>query len=342
MNQQVRQSKQPSNTAAFNATNTSNLPILINQSKIRSDIGQLRGSIHAKNKTQAKVFADLNDKQMSALLGVAGTGKTFLALAKGIELLLSGKVSTIVLARPAVEAGEKLGYLPGDIHEKLGPYMAPLTSIIDPLFKKASDKIEQSEHQNAEFFDPPSENAKGKGKSSNGNRDDSGYKEERRDALETIKLKIYQHIEIVPIGFMQGRTFNDAYIIIDEAQNMSKEQVKMAMTRLGFGSRMVFTGDPDQCNLPNRGNKLDGMSYIYSVLEKMRDLALAKNNFDLARPIYWHEFEPADNVRDPLVALAAEAIHAIDGTTPPKYTKKCEPINVKTGPQAALPAPIAG
>jgi phosphate starvation-inducible PhoH-like protein len=161
-------------------------------------------------------------------IGPAGTGKTYLAMAQAVTYLLSKRVSRIVLARPAVEAGEKLGFLPGDLQEKVNPYLRPL---YDALY----------------------------------------------DMLDIEKAEKYLErgaIEVAPLAFMRGRTLNDAFVILDEAQNTTTEQMKMFLTRLGFGSKAVVTGDVTQIDLPlgrTSGlvqamevvGKIDGISFVY-------------------------------------------------------------------------------
>jgi phosphate starvation-inducible PhoH-like protein len=161
-------------------------------------------------------------------IGPAGTGKTYLAMAQAVSFLVAKKVSRIILARPAVEAGEKLGFLPGDLQEKVNPYLRPL---YDALY----------------------------------------------DMLETERVARYLErgtIEIAPIAFMRGRTLNDSFVILDEAQNTTTEQMKMFLTRLGFGSKAVVTGDVTQIDLPTGRmsglveamkvvGAIDGISFIY-------------------------------------------------------------------------------
>jgi phosphate starvation-inducible PhoH-like protein len=161
-------------------------------------------------------------------IGPAGTGKTYLAMAQAVSYLIAKKVSRIILARPAVEAGEKLGFLPGDLQEKVNPYLRPL---YDALY----------------------------------------------DMLETDRVARYIErgtIEIAPIAFMRGRTLNDSFVILDEAQNTTSEQMKMFLTRLGFGSKAVITGDVTQIDLPTGRmsglveamkvvSAVDGISFIY-------------------------------------------------------------------------------
>jgi phosphate starvation-inducible PhoH-like protein len=161
-------------------------------------------------------------------IGPAGTGKTYLAMAMAINALLKKQISRIVLARPAVEAGEKLGFLPGDMFEKVNPYLRPL---YDALF----DMIE---------------------------------------AEKVAKLIDRGTIEIAPLAFMRGRTLNDSFIILDEAQNTTSEQMKMYLTRLGYNSKTVITGDITQIDLPHGRasglilaekilNDVDGIKFIY-------------------------------------------------------------------------------
>jgi phosphate starvation-inducible PhoH-like protein len=161
-------------------------------------------------------------------IGPAGTGKTYLAMAQAVSFLVAKKVSRIILARPAVEAGEKLGFLPGDLQEKVNPYLRPL---YDALY----------------------------------------------DMLDTERVARYLErgtIEIAPIAFMRGRTLNDSFVILDEAQNTTSEQMKMFLTRLGFGSKAVITGDITQIDLPTGRpsglieamkvvNDIEGISFIY-------------------------------------------------------------------------------
>ena len=140
-------------------------------------------------------------------VGPAGTGKTYLAMAQAVSYLLAKKVNRIILARPAVEAGEKLGFLPGDLQEKVNPYLRPL---YDALY-------------------------------------------DMMDTEKATRLVERGTIEVAPIAFMRGRTLNDAFVILDEAQNTTSEQMKMFLTRLGFGSKAVVTGDITQIDLPQSG-----------------------------------------------------------------------------------------
>jgi phosphate starvation-inducible PhoH-like protein len=157
-------------------------------------------------------------------IGPAGTGKTYLAMAMAISSLLKKQVNRIILARPAVEAGERLGFLPGDMYEKVNPYLRPL---YDALF-------------------------------------------DMMDAERAHRLMDQGIIEIAPLAFMRGRTLNDSFIILDEAQNTTSEQMKMYLTRLGFNSKTVITGDVTQVDLPS--GKTSGLIEIETILKGVREL----------------------------------------------------------------------
>lgn len=172
-----------------------------------------------KTETQGLYIEAIKMHDIVIGIGPAGTGKTYLAMAMAINALLKKEVSRIVLARPAIEAGEKLGFLPGDIYEKINPYLRPL---YDALF----------------------------------------------DMMDTEKAgKLIENgvIEIAPLAFMRGRTLNDSFIILDEAQNTTAEQMKMYLTRLGFNSRTVITGDTTQIDLPQ--GKPSGLMEIEHILK---------------------------------------------------------------------------
>jgi phosphate starvation-inducible PhoH-like protein len=181
-----------------------------------------------KSVTQRKYLDAIDQHDIVFGIGPAGTGKTYLAMAQAVAFLVAKKVSRIILARPAVEAGEKLGFLPGDLQEKVNPYLRPL---YDALY----------------------------------------------DMLDVERVERYIErgtIEIAPIAFMRGRTLNDAFVILDEAQNTTSEQMKMFLTRLGFGAKAVITGDVTQIDLPTGRmsglveamkivNSIEGISFIY-------------------------------------------------------------------------------
>ncbi len=199
-----------------------------------------RKNIRPQNENQQAFMDAVDTTPLVFAAGAAGTGKTYVAIAKAVEALEAGKVRRIVLSRPAVEAGESLGYLPGDMEEKLSPYLRPL---YDALCDRLSSK--------------------------------------RLKALTAEGV-----IEIAPIAFMRGRTLNNAFVVIDEAQNCTYGQLKMLLTRLGWNSTMVVTGDPAQSDL------LTGMSGLDDVCRKLEGLS----SVEIIR------FEKSDVVRHPLVA----------------------------------------
>jgi len=162
-------------------------------------------TIRPKTANQKKYVDAIDTNTITFGIGPAGSGKTYLAMAKAIQALQAKQVNRIILTRPAVEAGERLGFLPGTLHEKIDPYLRP-------LFDALHDMIDQ-------------------------------------DAIP--RLMSSGVIEVAPLAYMRGRTLNDAFIILDEAQNTTGEQMKMFLTRLGFGSKMVVTGDVTQVDLPN-------------------------------------------------------------------------------------------
>jgi phosphate starvation-inducible PhoH-like protein len=211
--------------------------------------GPRGGSVSPKTKTQARYMEMLGRHDVTFGLGPAGTGKTFLAVAHGAGMLMRGEVDRLIITRPAVEAGEKLGFLPGDLTEKVDPYMAPvwesLTQIIGP---------EQLRR--------------------------------RRDKGE---------IEVAPIAFMRGRTLSHAYIIADEAQNTSRLQMKMVLTRLGEGSKMAVTGDPSQIDLLNPADS--GLAHAVAILEGVEGVGVTR-------------FSSEDVVRHPMVARIVKAYDA--------------------------------
>ena len=215
-----------------------------------------RGAVGAKTAAQARYLEALAGHDLVFGLGPAGTGKTFLAVAHGASLLRSGQVERLVVTRPAVEAGERLGFLPGDLTEKVDPYMAPVwEAMIDIL---GADALRR-----------------------------------RRERGE---------IEVAPIAFMRGRTLAHAFVIVDEAQNTSRLQMKMVLTRLGEGSRMAVTGDPSQVDLVNPADS--GLIHAVSILEALQGVAVTR-------------FSTADVVRHPLVGRIVEAYDA-DTARPPR------------------------
>ncbi len=184
--------------------------------------------ITAKSANQRRYLEAIEGHDIVFGIGPAGTGKTYLAMAQAVNYLLAKKVSRIILARPAVEAGEKLGFLPGDLQEKVNPYLRPLYDALYDMMdlEKAERMLERGT------------------------------------------------IEVAPIAFMRGRTLNDAFVVLDEAQNTTPEQMKMFLTRLGFGSKAVVTGDITQIDLPSGRTsglveamhvvgKIEGISFVY-------------------------------------------------------------------------------
>lgn len=195
-------------------------------------------------------------------IGPAGTGKTYLAVAMAVSALASERVRSIILTRPAVEAGEKLGFLPGDMAQKVDPYLRPLTDALN-------DMLGQDRSQ------------------------------------ELVERGI---IEIAPLAFMRGRTLNNAFIILDEAQNTTREQMKMFLTRIGFGAKAVVTGDVSQVDLPKGAPS--GLVDAERVLRRVKGISI-------------NHFTSADVVRHPLVARIVDAYDArgrvSEGTSAPKH-----------------------
>lgn len=208
-----------------------------------------RPDLHARTPTQGDYLQCILDHDISFGIGPAGTGKTYLAVACAVDALERGSVERIVLTRPAVEAGERLGFLPGDLTQKVDPYLRPL---YDALFDLMG-------------FD------------------------------KTQRLLERQTIEIAPLAYMRGRTLNNAFVILDEAQNTTPEQMKMFLTRIGFGSKAVVTGDITQTDLP-RGIT-SGLLQAQQVLRGVRGIGFT-------------DFTAADVVRHPLVARIIQAYDA--------------------------------
>jgi len=187
-------------------------------------------------------------------IGPAGTGKTYLAVACAVQSIINDEVQRILLVRPAVEAGEKLGFLPGDLAQKIDPYLRPL---YDALYEMLG--------------------------------------------VDTVTKMIERNIiEIAPLAYMRGRTLNDSYIILDEAQNTTKEQMKMFLTRIGFGSTAVITGDATQIDLPK--GQQSGLTHAIKVLENVKDISFTY-------------FQSKDVVRHPLVQQIVDAYESIESET---------------------------
>ena len=190
-----------------------------------SFLSGLRKDIKARSLNQQAYLSALKDYEMVFAIGPAGTGKTYLAVAAAVSCLLAKKIKRIILTRPAVEAGEKLGYLPGDLAEKVNPYLRPLYDALHDMLDYAR-------------------------------------------VGEMLETGV---IEVAPLAFMRGRTLNNSFIILDEAQNTTVEQMKMFLTRLGFGSKAVITGDITQVDLPS--GKLSGLKQVKDILDGIEGIA---------------------------------------------------------------------
>ncbi|MCD6361944.1 MAG: PhoH family protein [Armatimonadetes bacterium] len=177
---------------------------------------------------QARYVRDLQEAELTFCIGPAGTGKTFLAMAAAINALKSGEVSRLVLTRPIVEAGEQLGFLPGDMLEKVDPYLRPLYDALHDII--GPDR--------------------------------------------TRRLRDHGALEVLPLAYMRGRTLNDAFMVLDEAQNATPGQVKMFLTRMGYGSRMVVTGDITQSDLPDGVE--NGLAHALEILEPVAGVRVAR------------------------------------------------------------------
>jgi len=205
-----------------------------------------RKSVIARSKKQSDYIKALRENDITLALGPAGTGKSFLAVSVAITLLMEKKIERVILSRPAVEAGEKLGFLPGDMKEKVDPYLRPLYDALYELFgaERIDKKIETGE------------------------------------------------IEIAPLAFMRGRTLNNCFAILDEAQNATETQIKMFLTRIGEKSKLVVNGDPSQIDLLNKSHS--GLVKSKNILEKIKEIKIV-------------EFDHEDVVRHPLVSKIIRA-----------------------------------
>jgi phosphate starvation-inducible PhoH-like protein len=208
-----------------------------------------RLDLQARTPNQQTYLDNIASHDITLGIGPAGTGKTYLAVASAVDALERSAVQRIVLTRPAVEAGERLGYLPGDLTQKIDPYLRPLYDALYELM--GFDKVQK--------------------------------------AFER------QQLEVAPLAFMRGRTLNNAFIILDEAQNTTAEQMKMFLTRIGFGSKAVITGDVSQIDLPK--TQLSGLVDAEKVLKKVQGIAISR-------------FTSSDVVRHPLVARIVDAYDA--------------------------------
>lgn len=211
-----------------------------------------KGNIRPRGLNQQRYVRAVQTHDINFGVGPAGTGKTYLAVACAVESLLRDEVERILLVRPAVEAGEKLGFLPGDLSQKVDPYLRPL---YDALYEMLG--------------------------------------------VETVgKLIERQVIEIAPLAYMRGRTLNNAYIILDESQNTTREQMKMFLTRIGFGSTAVVTGDMSQIDLPK--GTASGLAHACEVLKNVEDISFTF-------------FQSKDVVRHPLVQQIVDAYDLFEG-----------------------------
>lgn len=210
-----------------------------------------KGTVKPRGDNQQKYVQKVRTHDINFGIGPAGTGKTYLAVACAVEALIQDEIERILLVRPAVEAGEKLGFLPGDLAQKVDPYLRPL---YDALYEMLG--------------------------------------------FETVgKLIEKSVIEVAPLAYMRGRTLNNAFVILDESQNTTREQMKMFLTRIGFGSTAVITGDPSQIDLP-RG-QASGLKHAISVLEKVDGISFC-------------HFTSKDVVRHPIVQRIVEAYDAFE------------------------------
>ena len=205
-----------------------------------------RADLRARTPTQSLYLENIANHDITFGIGPAGTGKTYLAVACAVDALERSSVQRIVLTRPAVEAGERLGFLPGNLSEKVDPYLRPLYDALHDLM--GFDKVQKAFERNA--------------------------------------------LEIAPLAFMRGRTLNNAFIILDEAQNTTPEQMKMFLTRIGFGAKAVVTGDVSQIDLPK--TQLSGLVDAERVMKRVKGIAVT-------------HFTSADVVRHPLVARIVDA-----------------------------------
>jgi phosphate starvation-inducible PhoH-like protein len=217
----------------------------------RVEVKTRKKLVEPRTEAQKAYVKSLFDHEMAFGIGPAGTGKTYLAVAVGVNMLINGHVDKIILSRPAVEAGEKLGYLPGDMKDKVDPYMQPLYDALNDFLPG-------------------------------------------KQAAKMMEEKV---IEIAPLAFMRGRTLSNAFVVLDEAQNATTMQMKMFLTRLGQGSRMVITGDRTQIDLPRGVN-----SGLWDAERLLKHIPKISFNY----------FTSKDVVRHPLVAAIIEAYEADD------------------------------
>lgn len=242
-------------TATSNTENVESFPVIRTK----------KGNIKPRGGNQQRYVRSIQTHDINFGVGPAGTGKTYLAVACAVEALLRDEVERILLVRPAVEAGEKLGFLPGDLSQKVDPYLRPL---YDALYEMLG--------------------------------------------VETVAKLIDRNvIEVAPLAYMRGRTLNNSYIILDESQNTTKEQMKMFLTRVGFSSTAVITGDTSQIDLPRRDQS--GLLHVCDVLKDVEGISFSF-------------FGSKDVVRHPLVALIVDAYDAHE-TSHGENGKASKPVN---------------
>ncbi len=216
-----------------------------------------RGAIRGRGHNQRQYLENIRTHDLTFGIGPAGTGKTYLAVASAVEALQAGRVRRIVLVRPAVEAGERLGFLPGDLAQKVDPYLRPM---YDALYEMM------------------------------------GFDRVARQAERQV-------IEVAPLAFMRGRSLNDSFVILDEAQNTTVEQIKMYLTRIGFGSKAVVTGDITQIDLPRQ--QRSGLRHVIEVLRDVEGVAFTF-------------FNARDVVRHPLVQRIVQAYERESAASEPE------------------------
>jgi phosphate starvation-inducible PhoH-like protein len=252
-------------TVGMLAEGTSERPAEVLTLNILSRRGR---TIRPKTLGQKRYVDAIDNHTIVFGIGPAGTGKTYLAMAKAVQALQAKQVTRIILTRPAVEAGERLGYLPGTLFEKIDPYLRPLYDALHDM------------------IDPDS----------------------------IPRLMQNGTIEVAPLAYMRGRTLNDAFIILDEAQNTTPEQMKMFLTRLGFGSRIVVTGDITQVDLP--GGTKSGLRVVRDILDGVQDVHFAQlSSSDVVRHRLVSDIVDAYARWDASQEQAAQPVHAVPGRT---------------------------
>ena len=239
-----------------------------------------RGLIRARGEHQKGYLASIHSHDLTFGIGPAGTGKTYLAVACAVEALHSERVRRIVLVRPAVEAGERLGFLPGDLTQKVDPYLRPM---YDALYEMMGfDRVARLMERNV--------------------------------------------IEVAPLAFMRGRSLNESFIILDEAQNTTPEQMKMFLTRIGFGSHAVVTGDLTQTDLPS--GRPSGLRQALDILQQVTGVAFT-------------HFDASDVVRHPLVQRIVRAYEAACSHERPRAAGRGVPVrHPRCGAVGAAAAPL--